>query len=225
MPAPRGPSALGLRRHLALAAVALIAAAATACGAQASTPSAGPGTPTAISAAVPTSTPTTAPTPTPPPRWRTDLAVAGSVDAVAPDTTVTLRDGTTATLSAIAAGKPLLLYFFATWCPVCRAEFETLKTVYPPHADEVAFVAVGFRSSETIAKLAEFQDENEITWTMAEGPDDMLTRYEVLTQSTKLGIGPDGVVLFRHPYGISDAEVWQERLESLAGSGSLVGGA
>ena len=80
-------------------------------------------------------------------------------------------------------------------------------------------MAVGFGSSETIAKLAAFQDENGIAWTMAEGPDDMARRYEVLTQSTKLGIGPDGVVLFRHGYGTGSASVWRERLQLLASQG------
>ena len=34
---------------------------------------------------------------------------------VAPNATVTLTDGTRATLEQLADGKPLLLYFFATW--------------------------------------------------------------------------------------------------------------
>ena len=80
-------------------------------------------------------------------------------------------------------------------------------------------MAVGFGSSETIAKLAAFQDENDIAWTMAEGPDDMVRRYEVTTQSTKLGIGPDGVVLFRYGYGTSGERVWRERLQLLASQG------
>jgi hypothetical protein len=38
-----------------------------------------------------------------------------SVGQTAYNTPLLLRDGSTATLEEIAAGQPLLLYFFATW--------------------------------------------------------------------------------------------------------------
>ena len=45
-----------------------------------------------------------------------ELPVGGDVGERAPDFTVTLADGSTASLeSLLAPGKPLLLYFFATW--------------------------------------------------------------------------------------------------------------
>ena len=47
--------------------------------------------------------------------WRTDLEAGGRVGNAAPNATVTLTDGTTTTLEELAGGKPLLLYFFATW--------------------------------------------------------------------------------------------------------------
>ncbi len=48
-------------------------------------------------------------------RWRTDLAAGGRVGNAAPNATVTLPGGTMPTLEELAGGKPLLLYFFATW--------------------------------------------------------------------------------------------------------------
>jgi hypothetical protein len=47
--------------------------------------------------------------------WRTDVASGTDVGQAAPNTPVLLRDGSTATLAEVAAGKPVLLYFFATW--------------------------------------------------------------------------------------------------------------
>ena len=45
-----------------------------------------------------------------------ELPVGGDVGDRAPDFTVTLADGSAASLeSLLAPGKPLLLYFFATW--------------------------------------------------------------------------------------------------------------
>jgi hypothetical protein len=47
--------------------------------------------------------------------WRTDIAVGDSEQQVAQATSVLLADGSTATIEALAGGKPLLLYFYATW--------------------------------------------------------------------------------------------------------------
>lgn len=47
--------------------------------------------------------------------WRTDLPLGGIENQVANATPVLLADGTTQTLEALAGGKPLLLYFYATW--------------------------------------------------------------------------------------------------------------
>ena len=47
--------------------------------------------------------------------WRTDLTVGASIGEVAPDSTLMLPDGNMASLQQIAAGHPLLIYFFETW--------------------------------------------------------------------------------------------------------------
>ena len=113
----------------AVATGALLLAVAAACGAQ--PPTAEPAPPTTATAPTPpaspqptstiVSTPTSAPTPTATATatdtagWRTDLEAGGRIGNAAPNATVTLTDGTTVTLEELAGGKPLLLYFFATW--------------------------------------------------------------------------------------------------------------
>jgi hypothetical protein len=66
----------------------------------------------------------TGPTPTPTslldpafsgPAWQTSPAAAGIPGGVAFNPTLSLRDGSEATLEQLAGGKPLLFYFFATW--------------------------------------------------------------------------------------------------------------
>ena len=47
--------------------------------------------------------------------WRTDLPIGASLGNVSRATPVLLVDGSTATLEELADGKPLLLYFYATW--------------------------------------------------------------------------------------------------------------
>ena len=75
----------------------------------------------------PTPTPPVTPTPTlatPTPDsaaaltaggWRAYTSTGASVGDRAPDAVLTLPNGQAASLQELAAGKPLLLYFFATW--------------------------------------------------------------------------------------------------------------
>ncbi|MCH7656207.1 MAG: hypothetical protein IIC95_09550 [Chloroflexi bacterium] len=104
-----------MRMCTALAAGALLVALAAACGAQPEPPP----RPTATAAPAPASPQPTTASATPvagdTPGWRTDREAGGRVGNAAPNVSVTLTDGTTATLEELAGGKPLLLYFFATW--------------------------------------------------------------------------------------------------------------
>jgi thiol-disulfide isomerase/thioredoxin len=80
------------------------------------------------------------------PRWLLELAVAVLVflllqawltrDAprgAAPDITGALLDGTPVTLAGLR-GKPVLVHFWATWCPICGLEqgsIDALARDYP----------------------------------------------------------------------------------------------
>ena len=82
-------SPLSLARFLPLSTLLVIAMLSAACGgeAPAGTPADGLGEP----------------------------SVGGNTGQAAPAATLLLRDGSTTTLADAAAGKPVLLYFFATW--------------------------------------------------------------------------------------------------------------
>ncbi len=95
------------------AALLLLLFTLTACGAD----------PTATPVPEPTPTPEPGPTATPKPTtdgmpaggWRTDVAVGSNHGDRAADASLALVDGSSATLESVAAGRAVLLYFFATW--------------------------------------------------------------------------------------------------------------
>ena len=98
-------------------AVALFALALAACGGgetPTATPTAQPPAPTATPQAM-------EPTPTPMPEassgtgWRTDIPVGDAIGSRASEVVLTLADGSVNTAESLAAGRSVLLYFFATW--------------------------------------------------------------------------------------------------------------
>ncbi|WP_265448868.1 thioredoxin domain-containing protein, partial [Aeromonas salmonicida] len=57
--------------------------------------------------------------------WRSPALPEGS-----PLPTVTLQDGTTADLQAMSRDKPLLVYYWASWCAVCRFTTPTVEQLW-----------------------------------------------------------------------------------------------
>jgi len=59
----------------------------------------------------------------------------------APDFALTDWDGNSLRFSDIlAGGKPVVLNFWASWCPACRNETPGFERVYRDHGEEVKFV-------------------------------------------------------------------------------------
>lgn len=80
---------------------------------------------------------------------------------MAPDFSVVDVQGNTVKLSDLA-GKPVVLNFWASWCPPCKGEMPEFDMVYQELGDEVQFMMVdltdGQRETvETAAKYVEDQ--------------------------------------------------------------------
>lgn len=53
---------------------------------------------------------------------------------------------------AIASGKPIALYFYANWCPVCRAEFPKMQGAFDElSGDDIIGFRVNYNDSDTDA--------------------------------------------------------------------------
>lgn len=75
----------------------------------------------------------------------------------APDFTIYDSDGNSITLSDME-GKPIVLNFWASWCPPCKGEMPYFDTVYLDMGDEVQFLMVDLvdDNRETIEKGMDF---------------------------------------------------------------------
>jgi thiol-disulfide isomerase/thioredoxin len=67
---------------------------------------------------------------------------------VAPDWTRQSLDGKSITLSEVAAEQPVVLLFWATWCPYCKALMPHIHSVKLEYGDQVRVLAVHFRDDK-----------------------------------------------------------------------------
>ena len=80
---------------------------------------------------------------------------------MAPDFQLTTLDGEEVQLSDYR-GKKVVLNFWATWCPPCRAEMPHMQTYYEEQADEenVAILAVNLTTEDKgLAQIEDFIEE------------------------------------------------------------------
>jgi len=153
----------------------------------------------------PTARPSTAATalPTPPPEGHTNI----QSPPPAPDFTLTSLDGQTVQLSELR-GRPVLLNFWATWCPACRTELPALQAAYERYGEQVAFLAVDVK--EPPDAVASFVSQFDLTFPVLLDEKGQVSDrlYQVRGIPTSLFIAPDGVVSARHvgPLTATDIE-------------------
>ena len=70
-----------------------------------------------------------------------------------PPATVQDLDGNTVDLGRYVGKQPVLLEFWATWCPLCKALEPALKAAYKQYGGTVQFVAVGVGVNESPASI------------------------------------------------------------------------
>lgn len=80
-----------------------------------------------------------------------------SVNPTIPDFTVYDREGNPVKLSDFV-GKPVVLNFWASWCPPCKAEMPDFEEKYKELGDEIHFLMVNMTdgSRETVEIAAKF---------------------------------------------------------------------
>ncbi len=78
----------------------------------------------------------------------------------APDFQLKNLDGQSISLSALR-GKPVLINFWATWCPPCRYEMPYLQQTYEEWSDRVWLLAIDI--GESPSTVEEFMQSNNLS--------------------------------------------------------------
>ena len=75
------------------------------------------------------------------------------VGTTAPSVAVQDLDGKTFDLGRFVGKQPVLLEFWATWCPLCKALEPALKAAHTRFGGTVRFVAIGVGVNQTPASI------------------------------------------------------------------------
>ena len=95
-----------------------------------------------------------------------------------PDFTVSLTDGTTATLSELLKEKDLVvLNIFASWCGPCEREFPEMETVYQANSDRMVILSVSGDPGDTMEMISDYKASHSLSFPMGLAGDalDFLT--------------------------------------------------
>ena len=101
-------------------------------------------------------------------------------------------DGGTATL-ADYHGQPLVVNFFASWCPPCRAELPDFEAVHQKLGDDVTFV--GINQDFTEESWKSFVAESQVTYdTVFQPQSEIWSELGTQAMPTTVFISADGEI-------------------------------
>jgi len=111
-------------------------------------------------------------------------------------------------------GKVVLINFWATWCPPCRAEIPDLEAAYREHQDD-DFVVLGISIEDPPEAVRAFVDEYGVTYpVLLDSEGKMVSIYRAAGLPTSVFVDPRGVIRVRHVGYLSDAQM-DQYLQSL----------
>jgi peroxiredoxin len=139
--------------------------------------------------------------------------------ARAPDFSAPRFDGGTLRLTDLR-GKAVVMNFFASWCPPCRAEARDLETTFRKYRDRgIVFLGVNIEQ-DTWDDARAFLKEFGISYpAVRDERADIARKYQLYGLPTTYFIDKDGIIQskFIGPFlGPEGLEVLEDRIEAIA---------
>ena len=107
-------------------------------------------------------------------------------------------------------GRPVILNFWASWCPPCRTEMPALQRAHEKFGSEgLVVLAINQTYSDDVDAAREFAREMALTFPLLrdDGGSVSLERFEILGLPTTIIIRPDGTVASVQVGPMSDDQI------------------
>lgn len=134
------------------------------------------------------------------------LAVASAVHAQdgglpvgtkAPDAVVQMLDGKSANISQFIGKTPVVMEFWATWCPLCKQLEPQFKASQEKHSAAVTFLSVGVPANQTRTRQQAYVAEKKLGGTFVfDSAGNAMSAYKVPHTSHVLVLDKQGVIVY-----------------------------
>ncbi len=118
------------------------------------------------------------------------------LQTAAPDFSLTAVDGSQVKLSDLR-GKVVLVNFWATWCPPCKAEMPDLNALQQEYGSSQGLVVLGVDAGDdNQAAVKAFGEQNRLSFPLLMDPDNRVSdgQYAVRALPTSLIIDRSGKI-------------------------------
>ncbi len=113
-----------------------------------------------------------------------------------PDLAFTTFDGEETSLAEFD-DEPLVVNFWASWCPPCLAEMPDFEEVHQERAGEVTFV--GLNTQDAVEAARAVAEQTGVTYLLGFDPDGELFRaFEVASMPSTYLVDRNGHIRHRH---------------------------
>ena len=104
-------------------------------------------------------------------------------------------------------GDVVMLNFWATWCPPCRAEMPTIQAAYTQYQDQ-DFTVLAVNNQESRSTIVPFVDQLNLNMPVILDPDGKLQReYNIQSYPTSIFLDHNGEIYATHNGLISATEI------------------
>lgn len=114
----------------------------------------------------------------------------------APDFQLNNLEGQAISLEGLQ-GKPVILNFWATWCPPCRYEMPFLQAIYDEYASQ-GLVLLEIDIGESLSTVKKYFADNNLSMpALLDSNNQVSSRYAITAIPTTFFIDKNGVIKFK----------------------------
>jgi len=117
--------------------------------------------------------------------------------------------------ASLDEGKPMVIYFTASWCPMCAKNWPAISEVYPEYKDRVNFVAISIDPTDDEEVMTKLAEEKNIHFPLVKGTPQVMIDFGVKTQATTVGVNKEGQVAFQKDKTVLSADEYRALFEQL----------